>query len=73
MKAWCYECTKNTANDAHKLAEELGWKFLLEKYNNCKTKYKWQCKNGHIIGMTYNNACSGKGCKKMSNAFFRRY
>jgi hypothetical protein len=63
-KAWCYECTINTIDDAKKLATKMGFKFLSEKYINSSTKYRWQCKNGHIFEAKYSNVYSGKGCKK---------
>jgi len=63
-KAWCYECTKGTINDAHRLAEKLGWKFLSDTYINANTKYRWQCNRGHIIEAKYGNVYAGKGCKK---------
>jgi len=60
---WCFQCTKNTIADAHKLAEKRGGKFLSEKYVNANTKYKWQCKEGHIFISKYGNVHTGKWCQ----------
>jgi len=64
-KTWCFECTKLTIEDAHKLAEKRGGKFISEKYINNSTKYKWSCENEHIFEAQYNNVQQGRSwCKK---------
>jgi hypothetical protein len=63
-KTWCFECMKLTIEDAHKLAEKRGGKFLSEKYVNNATKYKWECEKGHIFEAQYGNVRTGHWCKK---------
>ena len=60
-KTWCNECQKNTKEKVQQLAKNKGFK-LLSKYVNANTKYKWECKNGHIFESKYSNVHAGKGC-----------
>lgn len=61
---WCRQCQKNTIDDAHQLAEKIGWKFLSKTFIKAVSKYLWQCNNGHIFEAKYSNVYSGKGCKQ---------
>lgn len=61
-KTWCNECQNNTIEDCHKLAKQRNFKFLSEKYINCKKLYEWQCSEGHQWKAKYSNIKTGKGC-----------
>jgi hypothetical protein len=61
-KTWCYECQKNSIEDAYNLAIEKGFKFLSIEYKNNSTKYLWECSEGHQWKATYANIFNGRGC-----------
>jgi len=69
---WCPECYKlNKPNLARKNTIELMQNVAIKKNGKClSTKYltnmlklKWECSQGHIFEMNYNNVKSGKWCK----------
>lgn len=48
---WCPDCVglrKKTIYEMKAIAKNKGGKCLSDSYVNCKTKLKWQCKEGHI-------------------------
>ena len=62
---WCPHCDGQSPlslNDLNKLAIQKGGKLLSKKYINSKTRYKWQCSNGHIWSTQYGNIQKGSWC-----------
>ncbi|MDM5332136.1 hypothetical protein QUF56_02635 [Ureibacillus composti] len=62
---WCPECAGTqplTIEDAKSMAQSKGGKCLSDHYVNAHEKLKWECSNGHIFEMNYNNVQQGKWC-----------
>ena len=61
----CRHCSgliKKTIEDAHKLAEIKGFKFLSTEYHNTRTKYLWECMKGHKWNAVYGSIQQDGGC-----------
>lgn len=68
---WCPSCgakkgwTKRkrpTIKTLKTLARARSMRLLSSTYETAKTKYLWQCPNGHKFEATYSNVKCGKGC-----------
>ena len=68
---WCPKCGyekmwekrfRPSLETAKELAISKSMIFLSSFYKTSKTKYLWQCPNGHEFSSTYSNVKSGKGC-----------
>jgi len=44
------------------LGKFRGFKFISHKYIDCNTRYKWQCKKGHVFESSRGCMLSGQGC-----------
>ena len=67
---------KKTIKDCEISANEKGGKCLSTEYINRDTKMKWQCKEGHIWEVAYNNISKSRSwcpeCGKLSSGNKRR-
>ncbi|WP_144532135.1 zinc-ribbon domain-containing protein [Bacillus paranthracis] len=62
---WCAECAGHkpkTIEDARRIAKSREGKCLSDTYINAHEKLKWECSNGHVFEMNYNNVQQGKWC-----------
>lgn len=62
---WCPHCSKykkGTIQDCHSVAEKNNGKCLSKLYTNCRKKYKWKCKSGHVFEANYHNVKNGLWC-----------
>ena len=63
--SWCPNCagqTKISIEDLCKLAEERGGRCLSKNYTNARTKYEWECKEGHQWSAAYYSIKRGNWC-----------
>lgn len=68
--SWCPTCSKNkkSINDCIDLAASFGGHCLSTEYKTAKSKYTWQCSEGHIWEATYDCVFSKKTwCPYCSN------
>jgi hypothetical protein len=62
---WCPYCVNRvtkTIEEMRKVAKERGGRCLSEKYVNCQTKMKWECKEGHTWNASFENIKNGRWC-----------
>ncbi len=67
---WCSRCYNEVRGvdqrlnieEMYTLAKSRGGKCLSNKYTNCNTKLKWQCKEGHIWKAIPNSIKKGHWC-----------
>jgi hypothetical protein len=73
--SWCPQCATIKRADTQRYSIENCYVAarhndglcLSNKYINADTKYKWQCKNGHIWYATYSAVKGGSWCKQCFN------
>ena len=53
---------KKTLQDCHDLAAAKGGKCLSVEYTNARTKYTWQCSEGHLWEANYDNILQDHWC-----------
>ena len=64
---WCPVCNGNpciTLDNLNEIARQRDGKCLSLKYKNARTKYQWQCKNGHIFFACWDTVQRGCWCPK---------
>lgn len=69
----CIQCISITIEKCHALAKEKGFKFLSTVYTDYKTKYLWECKQGHQWEARYGSIKDGSGCRICWKIPFNRY
>ena len=67
---WCSQCLKNENwfEKLKEIAEKKDGQYLSERYVNIGTKYKWQCKEGHVFALTGTSIKNGVWCKTCTKA-----
>jgi hypothetical protein len=63
----CPDCNKKNIDDAHHLAESMGFKFLSPEFINTRTKHHWECSQGHKWSATYSDIKQNSGCPECSD------
>jgi hypothetical protein len=67
---WCHICggyIKGTIEKMREIALSRNGKCLSDKYNDSKTKLKWECHKGHIWEATPSDIKQGHWCPVCGN------
>jgi hypothetical protein len=75
--SWCKKCyninrCKYTKEDAIRIAEERGGKFLSKTFLKVKDRYQWSCKEGHTWEAVFDWVNRGQWCKECSRGLSER-
>ena len=67
---WCPYCSGNKPPTIFEMSSSVKAKngiLISTKYEKAKTKYEWQCEQGHKFETNWNNVKSGKWCPHCTN------
>lgn len=72
---WCPFCVgaRSSIDKCRKLAASKGGKIISTSYINSRTKYIWECKNGHQWKTTYKSILEGHWCAECNKLSITDY